>query len=916
MNHLCFFLVLCIVFSSINGLTYNLQKILDIINRSGSKFGNMNLFLDKKDSYFTMDLSDPNSHIEIEMSAATANTIIDPSVLYLCPFDLANSLKDCPIKTSETIFNNTTSHQHWKMNISHEMLITFFNNKETVPYIKMIISGQIRPDLHQYFNLAKDPIIIRPLPLMPIFIKNKKVYDNMFDKNHFKLCEDSPYEYISPRETSLGNEDCSRMNKKISSGRLVIYTANELGEVIDDKAALCYREIQTVQQSCSDDLARTTNTFSPLQRIPVSHDTCIEWFKEKKCGNDELSIAASETEYRTNFTMEQVLENITMQHGPVFPCTTQRSFSGTLTNCVLQTDIPMTYSFPFKSFETPFGHIPLKEHNRGNYMLKDTGRIIWFSRLKDYARNRPCLFTRAKEIPVTIYSNSIQSSSSSDKKFILKFVPKTGLPYTVDESQLLNVNDLILLNNDKCLLNPNVANSFLLNSKTLIQYVDQRFLNENHPMPEVYHKILPVIPIDNLFGIKQASSKDYQDSICGDISGSIIEHTKQFVDSYDYIWQCINGISTLVGTPTDFTWQQTNNNNNNSSEIETAPLPLVYSEKHDNDDDDDKESSLYSFVHKNLCLLHQNLDKIRDTVGQSLPNIFEDILPNVSPIHLGAYGDYHGIHRCQLVDWRSIKILPSLKVSDNLLKNPLYYQSYGGKRTDLCYIYPLVSINNETNIAQLLPGHRLSKQMNQIQSCNVNMAKKIFVIGDRSYIFENNILISNFSYKSESKNVDKSFWYPHHHHYEIMNMKSSSSSPLTSNENHDVNLKLNGITASLSKFGLLLPYALSAKELEEIQDRVHRSDQLSLQKYTNANHQTIFKETTNALKNMLNSNFLWLLLYFNLIMTISLVPILIYCAIIRCTERGKKKKGKFIASEGSAMRAITEPKYKTELKVN
>jgi hypothetical protein len=416
-------------------------------------------------------------------------------------------------------------------------------------YKKMSICGKVK---HAAHYTAADLARTRPIPLFTILFKNAAVLRRVHDSRNSKVCEKQKHRYINVDTFSDLSElmtgprgHAGPTTTKTTTGMLKVFTPNQRVYNVDDVSA-CRAQYYQIAFRCSDSVWSISKTWLPVLEHGVSAKECLRWKMEKTCvvfdssalsgvnHTETLDMAqVSAHQYRTNVTDNTVygIFGDKIQSRVHRMCLNRASGKMFVRNCILDTDVQTSYSFPFEAtrgggrLSTPFGNVKAtvmattieasteKDELTGEpeYGMTDdkmygwvhlshadhpAATLIWpkaTNQLRHHAldgTNNVCPFTPLIEIPVTamITDNLEHTDMALNRAVALKQVitfvensadsSSTPHRFKVYDNQKMDFDDMTHLGlnpaSGKCMRNPSgVYQTYMIDGTVLLQFIDK-----------------------------------------------------------------------------------------------------------------------------------------------------------------------------------------------------------------------------------------------------------------------------------------------------------------------------------------------------------------------------------------------------------------------------------------------------------
>lgn len=449
-------------------------------------------------------------------------------------------------------------HKLYKISVTHAQVkqhifpILEADTKTRGAYKKMSICVMTR---HPSQYDVADKSRTRPIPIFTILFKNANVLRKIYDSRNSKVCEKQKHRYINVDfvadlfDLNVGPRGQPGPTKtKTTTGMLRVFTPNQRVYTVEDVHS-CRGQYFQIVFDCGRSAWEISKTWLPVLEHGVTAQECQKWKKEKKCRifyskekdhTETLDLAqVSANQYRTNVT-DNTINGIfrdTISNVVHKSCVNRKSGKLFVRNCILDTNVPSTYSFPFESTYgggrvlTPYGHVkasvmattveksatkdPLTGEPEYGYFTNPitsveygyahvskvdspSATLVWprsGNQLRHYAltgSKHVCPYTALLEIPVkSIITDALEHTDialnragNNILKKVITFVENspedmtTPHRFKVYDNQKMSADDITRLGlnpaGGKCMHNPSsIYQTYLVDGTVLLQFVDK-----------------------------------------------------------------------------------------------------------------------------------------------------------------------------------------------------------------------------------------------------------------------------------------------------------------------------------------------------------------------------------------------------------------------------------------------------------
>lgn len=559
----------------------------------------------------------------------------DTAGLRLCPalpstevlFDNLPIQSDAPQDTTsqQRVYTFTISADHVKNNI-----FPLVHGRKRSPFAKLAVCAKLKSSFAVAFD-AGDKARTRPLPLFTILFKNADVLGQVHDSRNVRVCEVRKHRHVHVDPLS-GNAEFLYGPKghggptetTVTKGLLKLYTPNHRTEKIEG-AHSCRSTLYQVAFRCGDDPWDFSFSWLPKVEEQVDPEECMKWKEEKTCTVFSSDVPfinythtinlsqISSTQFKTNITDGTIYKIFNSQiHNKIWHyCINRLSGKMYVRDCMLDTDVPITYSFPYQTTTggarvvSPYGVFPLghviapmnqedtsgppsngytKDMNYGWKKMTDyehpLATLMWARSkaeglFKDAVLKHVCPFTLLTEMPVSALKTShmhhteMGISHGNKIKDVTMFVERNNdllrAPESIKayNSQKLTEADITRMRLDtaehKCLMQggANRAETYMVDGNLLLQYVDDSTVGNSAMVHNTWNRKRRknVTPVQLPFPDESARFKTVNPSLSGlatDLEEAVCTGVSdQYEDAFRHTWKCVEGVPTLVSVTTN-----------------------------------------------------------------------------------------------------------------------------------------------------------------------------------------------------------------------------------------------------------------------------------------------------------------------------------------------------------------------------
>lgn len=853
-------------------LQFDLRKLTDVLkvkltedgNKNTDKLGSNNFRLVTGNEY-VVDPSDdaaPSMKIIVEdwkfhTSQAFYHAQGGMQLCTALPDEDVN-YSDCNIATAVVNIDGSNRPNYARFTFSlrkHDVRTAIFpmQNGRRAAYRKLLITAKLNPVFEKYFH-ANDKIKTRPLPLFTILFKNAEVLKPLYDSRNGKMCESAKHRYLNidtfsdKAEFETGPKGhAGPTTTKFTGGVLKVYTPNKRIVKLESAFA-CRTELYQAMFRCNHRVWDVSFTWLPKVIESVDAAECRKWQETRQCTVFRSNLTAinhTETMNMSQVTRNQFRTNVTdntlytlfdrhVSKHVMYQCVNRVSGLMYVRNCILDTDVPVTYSFPYQSttggkrLVTPFGALPVgyvlnptsvssnggvdggsstasdeklskvsansgKDDKYGWVKMNTSSQhphmatLMWFqhevdSSFKFAVSADICPFTTLMTMPVNaVITDNLQHtdigiSHGHNVRKMITFIENTAdllmTPHRmkVYDNHRLNDEDVKRMKlspgtNNRC-MHPagEIYQTFLIDGTILLQFIDDsqilQVMRSNHWNRSKRKNTVKRVEYQKSDGKNVVGLSDSLQTTASDLDEAVCTGTRStYKDGYEHIWQCVNGIPTLVTIGTAAAVVPAFSPPPNP----TQPKEATFMDLHTGVywPGNDLNGLLGAFTSdqtkflKHILRLNARLHNVNENEKWSKTNIFERVgalepdlmtktLFSDEHVKITRAGDYWAVHRCEPIDWKDVRVLPSLRLDHKDMPAPSLYRNIGLKSgathlADVCYSTPIVKIKHaELGVifAQVLDGgSEYSRDLNLLSPCKRSEGVMKFDIGDQVITF-------------------------------------------------------------------------------------------------------------------------------------------------------------------------------------
>lgn len=393
-----------------------------------------------------------------------------------------------------------------------------------------------------------------------------------------------------------------------------------------------------------------------------------------------------------------------------------------------------------------------------------------------------CPFTLLYEMPVhSIITSNLQYtdmglSHGNKVKQVITFVEQTAdslkTPHKIKvyDNQRMRDDDVIRMElnpENKCMYaDGNIHQTYMSDRSVLVQFTDNSQIKptlRSNSWNRSKQKFQVPPPLGGELGIHglkgQGSSRDATratdifEATCSGIQSS-------FVDKYEHTWTCIHGMPTLTKLQTTVADLDAFVPKVNPD----APVSTAFSSLYTGGfyipsaigahlaGLTGAEKKTMNVMVTEIGRLYNHIENTRaekmdifEKVSSIEPDLISKMLFPDHHIKVTRAGDYWAVHRCVLISWRDVRVIPSLRIDHAQMPLPEEYRktrlnSGIEHLADICYSSPIVKvINSELGVTYMQSvngGAELTRELSLIGPCKKNIGGVLsFDVGDQVVSF-------------------------------------------------------------------------------------------------------------------------------------------------------------------------------------
>ncbi len=548
--------------------------------------------------------------------------------------------------------------------------------------------------------------------------------------NRLKMCKQQSDEILAPfNSRDVDVRPKVNSNEQIRySGKLHVYTPNNVAGFYDSEGYACYIETQERLTSCHWDGSVHYTWGKVIRTPPKDYSVCAGWKSTGKCKGATFEHSDENVFKAVVETPGDSSKNIS--------CLERNKNVDKLITCVLIEKVSRHVSFPYKDVVTPFGKMPLDGlPNDLSYKFENV-MIVWDRRAVLGTIAATCPFTKLMTVRgvATFHIDTDAASfvNHGDRNPIMMEWDRVKDRFKASD----------LHHHDSCFsLNHDVITH---DSHTLFQFI-----------PDIYDQYSGALKSDNIFyqsfqhqldqlkynfGARFLHTKDPSVHTCQNIQS---QPPVIFKDGDNNSWCCIDGVPVLISYG-DLPRSPPHMNNSltevniSSDLVEPSPADRLIWDTYIQHifDDLDKQERIADKTQKSLHKMILNQFNVAPEFAQEL------LMPHeISNLH--QCGSYLCVQQCTEISDDIIEIQSSLKVKDTFNVTSYYLPAGVNKRIDLCYRFPLIYINfgNHIHPGLVLPNNIVSYNLDKLQECSDFRNKHtIFRVGGKKVSYFNSKL--------------------------------------------------------------------------------------------------------------------------------------------------------------------------------